>query len=415
LAKIRSNTIAALDIGSSKISCLLAKISSDLKVQIIGSGHHVSRGIKSGAIVDMEEAIQAISNAVSAAEQISGETAHDVIVNITAGQPLSKMIYSEIQLSGHEVDDNDLKTVLDQGRTIPDLTDRTLIHSIPTDYVIDGNHGIRDPRGMFGQKLGVNIHAVTASISAIRNLANCISRCHLDITAAVLSSYASGLACLVEDEMDLGVTIIDMGGGTTKTAVFNDGNLIFSDLLPIGGSHVTSDIARGLGTPITHAERLKTLHGHAMLMSLVDNEILEVPFIGDDQYAQTGPISKSILVSIIQPRLEETFELIRTRLEASGIDHLSGRHVVLTGGASQLPGTRELASMILNKQVRIGRPMKIPGLQITESGPSSTTLVGLLVYALQNKSIYGKSIASLDKNKNKTMFSRIRKIFGKAA
>lgn len=414
MAKIRSNTIAALDIGSSKISCLLAKVSSDLSVHIIGSGHHVARGIKSGAIIDMEDAIQAISNAVSAAEQISGETAHDVIVNITAGQPSSKMIHAEVQLAGHEVDDNDLKNVLDHGKTLPDLTDRTLIHSIPTDYVIDGSHGIRDPRGMFGQKLAANIHAVTANIGAIRNIANCISRCHLDITAAVLSSYASGLACLVEDEMDLGVTIIDMGGGTTKTAVFNDGNLIFTDLLSVGGSHVTNDIARGLGTPLTHAERLKTLHGHAMLMPMDDNEILDVPFIGDDQYAQSGPISKSVLVSIIQPRLEEIFELIRSRLEASGLDHLAGRHVVLTGGASQLPGTRELASMVLNKQVRIGRPLKIPGLQITEAGPASSTLVGLLVYALQNKSIYGKSIPSLDKKSQKTVFSRIGKLLGRS-
>jgi cell division protein FtsA len=247
----------------------------------------------------------------------------------------------------------------------------------------------------------------------VRNMANCISRCHLDISAAVVSSYASALSCLVEDEMDLGVAVIDMGGGTTKLSVFNEGVLVHTDIIPVGGMHVTSDIARGLGTPILQAERLKTLHGHALLMSMDDNEIIDVPQIGEDQYSQSGPISKSILVSIIQPRLEETFELIKSRLAASGFDKIVGRHIVLTGGASLLPGMRELASLVFNKQVRVGRPVKLNGLSAQDASASCATLIGLLVYAQQNKTLWGRAAPSLE-NSGKAI-SRFRAFFKRSA
>lgn len=413
MAKNKLHTLAALDIGSSKVSCFVARITPDQELAVVGIGHHVSKGIKSGAIVDMEEAVQSISNAVSSAENMSGETIREVIVNITAGQPSSQSVHVDIPLSGQEISDSDLRRILELGRAQPDMTERALIHSIPTEYAIDGTSGIRDPRGMYGQQLSANIHIVTAATSAVRNMANCISRCHLDISAAVLSSYASGLACLDEDEMDLGVAVIDMGGGSTKISVYNEGILVFTDIIPIGGQHVTSDIARGLGTPVLQAERLKTLHGHAMLMSMDDNEIIRVPQIGEDEYTQSGPISKSILVSIIQPRLEETFELVKARLAASGFHKIIGRHIVLTGGASMLPGMRELAGLVFNKQVRIGKPMKLPGLNTQDATPSCSTLIGLLAYARQNKTLWGRAAPTLE-NSGK-IFSRFRAFFKKSA
>lgn len=413
MAKNKSHILAALDIGSSKVSCFVARVTSNQELAVIGIGHHVSKGIKSGAIIDMEEAVQSISNAVSAAENMSGETIREVIVNITAGQPASQNIHVDIPLSGQEISDSDLRRILELGRSRPDMTDRALIHSIPTEYAIDGTSGIRDPRGMYGQQLSANIHLITAATSAVRNMANCISRCHLDISAAVLSSYASGLACLDEDEMELGVAVIDMGGGTTKLSVFNDGILVHTDIIPIGGQHVTSDIARGLGTAVLQAERLKTLHGHAMLMSMDDNEIIHVPQIGEDQYSQNGPISKSILVSIIQPRLEETFELIKARLAKSGFDKIVGRHIVLTGGGSLLPGMRELAGLVFNKQVRVGKPMKLSGLNPQDATASCSTLIGLLAYARQNKTLWGRAAPSIEKSGK--LFSRFKTFFKKSA
>src|SRR6185312_13496804 len=221
--------------------------------------------------------------------------------------------------------------------------------------------------------------------SSLRNLASCIGRCHLEIAALVMSPYAAGLAALVADESELGVTIIDMGGGTTTIAVFFDGNLVFSDSVPVGGGHVTNDIARGLSTPIAHAERMKTLYGSAIASPSDEREMISVPQVGEEDDGQANHVPKSLLVGIISPRLEETFELVRNRLEASGYDKVAGRRVVLTGGACQLPGTRELAGLILDKQIRIGRPLRVAGLAEATGGPAFSTCVGLLNFALSER------------------------------
>ena len=203
--------------------------------------------------------------------------------------------------------------------------------------------------------------------------------------ALVVGPYAAGLACLVEDESELGVTVIDMGGGTTTIAVFFDGNLVFTDSVPVGGIHVTNDIARGLSTPLVHAERLKTLHGSAITSSSDEREMISVPLVGEEDDGQSNHVPKSLLIGIIAPRLEETFELVRDRLESSGFDKIVGRRIVLTGGACQLPGTRELAALILDKQIRIGRPRGITGLAEATGGPAFTTAAGLIHFALSER------------------------------
>ena len=261
------------------------------------------------------------------------------------------------------------------------LGDRELIHSIPVGFTIDGANGIRDPRGMFGHNLGAHMHVVTATSGAVKTLGTVIQRCHLDIDALAVAPYASGLATLVDDEMDLGVTVIDMGGGTTSFGVFFDGNVIYGDCVPLGGQHVTNDIARGLSTPVLAAERIKTLYGSAIPSPLDDQETIDVPIVGEEDSAQPNHVSKSLLVGVIRPRIEETFELVRSRLEASGFDKVAGRRVVLTGGASQLPGVRELAQLVLDKQVRMGRPIRVQGLAEAAGGPAFATCAGLLVYA----------------------------------
>jgi cell division protein FtsA len=238
---------------------------------------------------------------------------------------------------------------------------------------------------MFGERLGVDMHVVTAAAGAVRNLTSCVARCHLDIRALVVSPYAAGLAALVDDERDLGVTVIDMGGGTTTIAVFFDGNLVFTDSVPVGGGHVTNDIARGLSTPIAHAERMKTLYGSAISSLSDEREMISVPQVGEEDDGQANHVPKSLLVGIIAPRLEETFELVRNRLESSGFDKIVGRRIVLTGGACQLPGTRELAALILDKQIRVGRPLRIQGLAEAMNGPAFSTSAGLVHFALSER------------------------------
>jgi cell division protein FtsA len=379
--------VAALDVGSSKVCCFVARESADGHPSVVGIGQQASKGVKNGTIVGLEQAEATIRTAVHAAEQMAGETIDRVIVNLSGGYPVSSSIGVEVSIDGHEVGETDLQRIFDQSRHTEVLksqsdSGRQMIHSIPTGYSIDGNRGIRNPLGMYGENLGVSLHIVTAASGAVRNLASCVQRCHLEPVRFVVSPYASGLSCLVEDEMELGVTVIDMGGGTTTIAVFYEGNAIYTDLIPVGGQHVTSDVARGLSTALTHAERIKTLYGHAMSDPSDARDMIDVPQVGEAEEDPGQQIPRSLLIGIIQPRLEETFELVRSRLETSGFDKIAGRRVVLTGGACQLPGISDLAGLVLDKQVRIGRPTRVTGLAEATAGPAYSTCSGLLHYAL---------------------------------
>jgi cell division protein FtsA len=387
LSRNKHHLIAALDVGSSKICCMVATNDSPERARVIGIGQQASRGVKSGVVVDMDAAETAIRSAVQDAEQMAAETIDSVVVNLSGGFPASSALGIELAIAGHEVGESDLRKILRQGRHSDNLNGaladgRQLIHSIPVGYTIDGSRGIRDPRGMCGDRLGVNVHIVTARSGAIQNLTTCIQRSHLDVEDFVVAPYASGLSSLVDDEMELGVTVIDMGGGTTTIAVFFEGNVIYTDLVQIGGQHVTNDVARGLSTPLVHAERMKTLYGHAVASAADERETIDVPQVGEDEEGTSHQVPRSLLAGIIQPRLEETFEMVRSRLEASGFDKVAGRRTVLTGGASQLPGLRDLAALVLDKQVRVGRPIRTLGLAEATSGPAYATCTGLLNYAI---------------------------------
>lgn len=386
MSKSRTGLIAALDVGSTKVCCLLAHANGSEGIRIVGVGHHAARGVRGGAVIDMDAAQNAILTAVSAAEERCGERLEQVIVNISGGN-LSSQTYSvDLPIAGREINDSDMQRALGQASAIELDPDRHMLHCIPVGYSIDTTRGIRDPRGMFADRMSVNMHVVTARSATIRNLANCIQRCHLDIEAAVAAPYASGLACLVADEIDLGVTLVDMGGGTTTIAVFYDGEIVHADSIPVGGGHVTSDIARGLSTPLTHAERMKTLYGSAIPSPSDERELIDVPLIGEESATQPNHVPRSLLNGIIRPRIEETFELVRSRIEVAGVDRVAGRRLVLTGGASQLQGVRELAALVLEKQVRMGKPMRISGMAEANSGPAFATSAGLLRYAVEKHS-----------------------------
>ena len=385
--KSRTGLIAALDIGTTKVCCFIARLSGNEETmpQVTGIGHQIAHGLKAGVIIDMEEAEAAILNTVHAAEQMAGETVRHAIINISGGKLLSRSFSVASPVTGHEITQDDLTRAFKQGCAAHPAPEQRTLHTIPVSYSIDGSRGIRDPRGMYGEQLGINMHLISAPNGIARNLRTCVERCHLDVVEVVATPYASGLACLVEDEMDLGSVCIDMGGGTTSISVFADGKIVYCSTLPVGGAHVTNDIARGLSTTLAHAERMKTLYGSAIPSINDERDYVDVPLIGEEKHTQPNHVPKSVLNSIIRPRLEEILEMVRDNLEQSGFDRISGQRAVLTGGGSQMQGIRDLAAMILDKQIRIGKPTRIGGLAEATGGPAFSACSGLLIHSLKQK------------------------------
>jgi cell division protein FtsA len=380
LRKSGTGSIAVLDIGTTKIACFIAQVDSAGGTKITGIGHQLSKGIRSGIITDFAEAEASIISAVHAAEQMAGETVENVIVSLSGGNLTSRNVTVEMTMLGEEVTDRDIMDIIEQGRASIVHTEHDIIHCIPVSYYLDGARGIIDPRKMFGKKLGADLHIITGLPSITRNLAHCVARCHLNVVEYIASPYASALSCLEDDEKQLGVTLIDMGGGVTSFAVFGGGKNLYTDAIPLGGMHVTNDIARGLSTTLSNAERLKTLHGSAIITASDDQVMVDVPQLGEEESDDVNTLPRSMLVGVIRPRLEEIFEMIRSKIEMGGAGPLAGKRVVLTGGASQLLGVREMASSILGKQVRLGRPRTLPGLAEAVSGPAFSTGLGMLEY-----------------------------------
>ncbi|WP_417790490.1 cell division protein FtsA [Terasakiella pusilla] len=387
--KTRNGLIAALDIGTTKVSCFVARAGSGKAPEIIGLSHQIANGLRRGVIVDMEAAEKSIRSAVHVAEEMADDTIERVIVSLSGGHAQANLVNVETNVHTAQIADIDVQRLFMQARAQGQIPkDHTLLHTLPTEFSINDEHGVRDPRGMAGDRLGARMNLVSANSSAVQNLKTCLERCHLDVEEEVVAAYASGLGCLVQDELSLGVCVVDMGGGTTDIAVFIEGELVYMDSIPVGGKQVTNDVSRGLNTPIAHAERMKTKFGSCLPAPSDDHEILRVPVLGEEDDAEGTTASRSMLVSIIQPRLEETLELVRERLEHSGFDKAVGRQVVLTGGASQLRGVPELAARILNKKIRLARPQKLNGLADATSGPEFSTCVGLLKYAYEKQGLW---------------------------
>jgi cell division protein FtsA len=388
--KPRGSLLAALDVGSSKIACFIGRVVDDVGAfEIIGVGNRPSQGIKNGAVVNLEEAEACIRHAVHAAENMAAEVMkgyplREVIANVSGVHASSHGQSVDVQINGHEVTDNDVRRALAKAQELEISHDYELIHTIPTLFRLDGQGGVSQPRGMACENMQVDVHLVTGDAGALRNMASCVERSHLDISALCVSAYASGLASLVEDEMDLGCTVIDVGAGVTSFAVFHAGRMIYSDAVPLGGIHVTKDIAQGLTTSLEDAERLKSLYGSAMAAQSDDTELIDVPRLGEDEHSKPNHVPRAFLIGIIQPRMEEIFELVRAKINDSGIGPMVGRRVVLTGGTSQLSGLKELGQHVLDKQVRLGRPIRLMGLPDAVSGPAFTTVAGLLSYAAEH-------------------------------
>ena len=402
LSKNNTGVLSALDIGSSKVNCCITRSLHDGSLKVLGVGQYATRGIRGGAIVDMHMLEMAIRGAVHDAEKTAGETINEVVVSISPNLVTSAMVRVEANISGHPVDDADVRKILAQATQSSEKSGHDIIHSIPASYMIDGIQGIRDPRGMFGDTLNCSVLILSALHSPLRNLYACIERCHLEVTDIVVSPYASGLSTLVTDELDLGATLIDMGAGSTSIAIFYDGRLTHIDYIPMGGAHVTNDLARGLSTPLAQAERIKTLYGSAMVAPSDSREMIAAPQIGEDMNTKGSQVTKAEVTRIIRPRIEEIFELIRERLQHVEIDKIAGKRLVLTGGSSQLAGVRELASLILDKQGRIGRPYNIKSDNEKIKSPAFATCAGLLEF-VRNEQIIA---ATHNQNNNSEFFDR---------
>jgi cell division protein FtsA len=390
LSAKRTATIAALDVGTSKIACLVARLKPQPPqetlrrrthgVEIMGISHTVSRGMKAGAVSDLTETEAAISHAVDLAERMASVQFESVVVSVSAGRIGSELFAASVDIGGPTVSEGDIGRVLAAGSRHSVRDGRALLHSLPISYTLDGVTGIRDPRDMLARHFGVDMHVITADIAAARNLMLAVERCHLSVEAMVASPYVAGLSVLADDEADLGAAVIDLGAGTTTMTVFSAGHCVYASGFAVGGQHVTMDIARGLNTRITDAERIKTFYGSVLTGGSDERDMITVPPVGDDERDAPQFVSRAGLVRIIKPRVEEILEMIRDRLAASPFAAEPRGRVVLTGGASQLNGLPELAARILGRGVRVGRPLGIAGLPDSAKGPSFAVAAGLLVY-----------------------------------
>jgi cell division protein FtsA len=389
----KGRVLASLDIGSTKVCCLIAQAlppkhknpsgDDEPVLKILGIGHQVSRGVKAGVVIDLDEAERAMRLAVDAAERMAQTTISEVVVNVSGGRPQSKSYSASVKVRSGQVLQADIDAAILAALGSADPGKRAFLHAVPYQFHLDEAKGVKHPTGMFGDTLTADVNLVTIEPAATKNMALAIERCHLGVGGYVIAPYAAARSVLAEDEMSLGITLIEMGGATTSVAVFRDGHMIFADVIPIGGQHITNDIARGLSTNIAHAERMKTLWGSALASAADDRETVAVPQLGERGVDTVHQIPRSMLTGIIRPRLEETFELVRNRLEASGVVHLAGRRAVLSGGASQLTGARELASHWLDKQVRHGSVSLIQGMPESAKSPGFAVAAGLLAHALK--------------------------------
>ena len=375
---------ASLDIGCSKVTCLIARrdTAEPEKFILLGGGRQQSRGFEAGVITDMEQLERAIRLAVEDAERQAGERIEDVVLGVTGPKLVCKLVSAEISTNGRPVSAKDIKRVQAAAVARSETRDLEILSAHPVAFRIDDQDGVRDPSGMHGQTLGVLLSVVQAPENLLLNLIECVGRAHLEVAQLVPSAIATGMGTLIEDELDNGAVCLDFGAGVTTAAVFMNGVPAWLGLIPAGGAHVTSDIAQGLGTTFAAAERLKTIQGTADLKGPGLAERIDCPTLGDDGRLQAARMEKRRLAEIIAPRVEETLEIAGKMLSASALRKVLPRRGVLTGGASQIPGLREVATEVLAMPMRLGRPVTSDRLGETYSTPAFSTAAGLLTYVL---------------------------------
>src|SRR5690554_5331887 len=376
-----SNMVVGLDIGTSKVVAIVGQATDDGGIEIAGIGSHPSRGMKKGVVINIESTVQSIQRAVEEAELMAGCDIHSVYVGVAGSHISSMNSDGVVAIKEREVMPSDIDRVIDSARARAISEGQRVLHVLPQEYAIDAQGGIREPLGMSGVRLEARVHLVTAALNAVQNIEKCVRRCGLEVDAIILEQLASSMAVLTEDERELGVCMVDIGGGTTDIAVFTEGAIRHTAVIPIAGDQVTNDIAMALRTPTQHAEQIKIKYACALAQLAYADEMIKVPSVGD---RPARDLSRQALAEVVEPRYEELFTLVQAELRRSGFEDLVAAGIVLTGGTAKMEGAVELAEEIFHMPVRLAKPQGIRGMEAQLSNPIYATSIGLLHYARQD-------------------------------
>lgn len=404
--KESKNLIVGLDIGTSKIVAIVAEILPDGRFEIIGMGSHPSKGLKKGVVVNIESTVHAIQRALEEAELMADCKIRDVYTGIAGSHIRSFNSHGMVAIKDKEVTQADVDRVIETARAVNIPTDQQILHILTQEFIIDGQEDVREPLGMSGVRLEVKVHIITGAVSAAQNIMKCVRRCGLEVSDLILQPLASATAVLAEDEKDLGVCLVDIGGGTTDIAVFTDGAIRHTAVIPIAGDQITNDIAMALRTPTKDAEDIKCMHGCALRQLADPSEVVEVPGVAGRAPRQ---LSRQTLAEVIEPRVEELYSLVQAELRRSGFEELLSSGIVITGGTSVMQGMMELGEEVFHMPVRLGTPKYNGGLADVVQSPRFATGVGLLMEAKEQ--FQRQYLAKLQSNSLPHVFERMKNWF----
>jgi cell division protein FtsA len=403
----RDELIVGLDIGTTKIAAIVGEVTED-GIDVIGIGTAPSRGLRKGVVVNIDATVHSIEKAIEEAEHMAGCEITSVYVGIAGGHIKGLNSHGTVAVKDKEVRDGDVARVIESAKAVAIPMDREILHVLPQEYIVDEQDGIRDPLGMAGVRLEAKVHIVTAAVTSAQNVVKCCNRCGLQVADIVLEPLASAEAVLDDDEKELGVALIDIGGGTTDIALFSEGAIVHTSVLPLGGNHLTNDIAVGLRTPLDAAEKIKQKYGCALTSLVAEDETIEVPSVGG---RAPRILSRQLLAQIVMPRVEEIFDHVRKEIARAGHEDLLASGVVLSGGATILEGMSELCEEVLGLPTRRGMPKNIGGLVDVVKSPSYATGVGLVQYGARQQRLYGPRNAAGDRGLFRKMKSWFKEAF----
>ena len=383
--KAEQGMIVGLDIGTSKVVAIVGEINDDNELEIIGLGSHASRGLKKGVVVNIESTVQSIQRAVEEAELMAGCQIHSVYAGIAGSHIRSMNSHGIVAIKDREVIENDVDRVIDAARAVAIPADQKVLHVLPQEFIIDQQEGVREPVGMSGVRLEAKVHLVTGAVSAAQNIVKCIERCGLHADDIILEQLASSYSVLTDDEKELGVCLVDIGGGTTDIAVFTEGAIKHTAVIPIAGDQVTNDIAIAMRTPTQYAEEIKIKYACALRQLTSTDEVIEVPSVGDRPPRR---LARQTLAEVVEPRYEELMSLVLAELRRSGYENLIAAGVVLTGGSAKMEGVVELAEEVFHMPVRLGVPQYVAGLIDVVRNPIHATGVGLLLFGQRSEQLH---------------------------
>jgi cell division protein FtsA len=406
MASENNNIVVGLDIGTSKVVAIVGEVNSNGELEIIGIGSHRSTGLKKGVVINIESTVQCIQRAIEEAELMAGCEIHSVYAGIAGNHINSMNSHGIVAIKEREVTNQDVDRVLDAAQAVAIPADQQVLHILPQEYLINSQEGIKEPLGMSGVRLEAKVHLITCAVNAAQNIEKCIRRCGLEVEDIILEQLASSYAVLTDDERELGVCMVDIGGGTTDIAIFTEGSIRHTGVIPIAGDQVTNDIAMALRTPTMHAEDIKIKDACALAKLTAADETIQVPSVGD---RPARALSRQALAEVVEPRYDELFTLIQGELRRSGYEDLVAAGIVLTGGTSKMEGVIELAEEIFHMPVRLGFPQNVKGLADIVANPIYSTGVGLLQYSLRHQPRGHTSTVQFDNKES--FFAKIKSMF----